>query len=329
MPALIFDCDGVLADTEKDGHLPAFNDAFAEFGLPIRWDEATYAEKLKIGGGKERIAAELSGAGFHLRVKSQADLVRRLHARKTQLFTQRVADALLPPRPGIRRIIDAALGARWTVAVASTSAEPSVRAVMERTVGTGLSERCHVFAGDVVPRKKPAADIYLKVLADLSLDPADCLVVEDSAIGARAAVSAGLTTIVTVSFFTAGDDFTGAALVLSHLGDPANPLTVISAPAGVRPDALVTLEFLQQLLATNPATGCADALADGGRQSVPCGARVGALAKLTGHEEMLATAERACPLAAQLTHARCAPSDARKCRLVIRQALPPAVAGRR
>ena len=49
MTALIFDCDGVLADTERYGHLPAFNQTFAEFGLPVRWSEEEYGEKLRIG----------------------------------------------------------------------------------------------------------------------------------------------------------------------------------------------------------------------------------------------------------------------------------------
>ena len=243
MPALIFDCDGVLADTERDGHLPAFNAAFAEFDLPISWDEATYAEKLKIGGGKERIASEMPGA-------EAEDLIRQLHARKTQLFTARVAAGLLPGRPGIHRLVAEALGAGWTVAIASTSAEPSVRAVLGHAVGPELAARCHVFAGDIVGKKKPAPDIYLKVLADLDLDPAECIVVEDSGIGVQASVAAGLTTVVTVSAFTAEDDFTGAAVLLSHLGDPDDPLTVISAPAGVRPEQMVTVATLTQLLAT-------------------------------------------------------------------------------
>ena len=245
MPALIFDCDGVLADTERDGHLPAFNAAFAEFELPIHWDEATYAEKLKIGGGKERIASDLPDA------EGSGDLIRQLHARKTQLFTQRVADGLLPGRPGIHRLIDEALEEGWTVAIASTSAEASVRAVLEHAVGQELAARCHVFAGDIVPKKKPAPDIYLKVLTDLDLDPLQSVVVEDSGIGVAAATAAGLTTIVTVSSFTAGEDFSGAALVVDNLGDPGRPLTVIAAPAGVRPEVQVGLADLAQLLPTN------------------------------------------------------------------------------
>ena len=231
MPALILDCDGVLAETEADGHLPAFNDAFAEFGLPIRWDVASYAEKVRIGGGKERIASDLADA------EAARDLIKGVHARKTALFLQRVHEGALPARPGIRRVIAAVLDLGWTIAVASTSAEPSVRGVLEHCVGNTLAGRCHVFAGDIVARKKPAPDIYLKVLDDLRFDPAECLVVEDSGIGVRAALGAGLTTIVTVSTFTAADDFTGASLVVDHLGDPGHPLTVIAAPAGVRPPA--------------------------------------------------------------------------------------------
>ena len=253
MPALIFDCDGVLADTERDGHLPAFNAAFAEAGLPVEWSEAEYAEKLRIGGGKERIASVFTRAldaaiGVSTDVE-RADWIKQLHLGKTALFTQRVADGLLPGRPGIRRIIADALDAGWTVAVASTSAEASVRAVLRHAAGEASYEQVHVFAGDVVAAKKPAPDIYLKVLEDLGLDPSECVVVEDSGIGVAAAVAAGLTTVVTVSSFTAEDDFTGAALVLSDLGDPGAPPTVIATPAGFVPAGEVALEDLTALIA--------------------------------------------------------------------------------
>ncbi len=252
MPALIFDCDGVLADTERDGHLPAFNAAFAEAGLPVRWSEDDYADKLKIGGGKERIAAvftpeldEVIGVSTDA---ERANWIQQLHQRKTAYFTRRVSDGLLPARPGIHRVIDEALRAGWTVAVASTSAEASVRAVLRHVAGDDNYARCAVFAGDVVAAKKPAPDIYLKVLDDLGLDPAQCVVVEDSGIGVAAAVAAGLTTVVTISSFTGGDDFTGAALVLSDLGDPGAPPTVRAAPAGVQPSGMVTLDDLAALI---------------------------------------------------------------------------------
>lgn len=252
MPALIFDCDGVLADTERDGHLPAFNAAFAEAGLPVHWSDTDYAEKLKIGGGKERIASaftpELDAAVGVASEQQRTDWIKRLHLRKTELFTQRVADGLLPPRSGVHRIIADAIAAGWTVAVASTSAEPSVRAVLRRAAGTEAYTRCHVFAGDIVAAKKPAPDIYLKVLDELGLDAGDCIVIEDSEIGLAAASAAGLTTVVTVSSYTEHDDFTSAALVLSDLGDPGRPMAVLAAPAGVEPSRLVTLADLNALI---------------------------------------------------------------------------------
>ena len=244
MPALIFDCDGVLADTEKDGHLPAFNEAFAEFGLDLRWDVPTYAEKVKIGGGKERIASDLPDD------PDTGELVKALHRRKTELFLERVRDGLLPGRPGIHRLIEEALASGWTVAVASTSAEPSVRGVLEHAVGPDLAARCHVFAGDIVAAKKPAPDIYLLVLHELHLDPRSCVVVEDSGIGLQAAVAAGLTTVITVSTFTGEDDFSGAALVLDHLGEPGRPATQLSGPIGLV-DRFVTLSNLESLLPSN------------------------------------------------------------------------------
>lgn len=250
MVALIFDCDGVLADTERDGHLPAFNEAFAEFGLPIHWSVEEYGEKLRIGGGKERMASvitpEFAAAHGFEGEAARDDLIRRLHVRKSALFQQRAHDGQLPARPGIRRIITGALADGWTVAIASTSAEDSVRAVLLNAVGAEAAAKCHVFAGDIVPHKKPAPDIYLKVLADLHLDPSECLVVEDSGIGCRAAVAAGLTTLVTISSYTADEDFTGAVLVLPHLGDPSEPI-----PTGEYRGRHIELGDLCRLIDTN------------------------------------------------------------------------------
>jgi beta-phosphoglucomutase-like phosphatase (HAD superfamily) len=105
-----------------------------------------------------------------------------------------------------------------------------------------------VFAGDIVAHKKPAPDIYLLALDQLGLGPDDALVVEDSGNGVRAAVGAGLRTVVTVSAYTAEEDFTGASLVVSSLGDAEEPAEVLSAPVGVHPGPLVTLDDLAAVL---------------------------------------------------------------------------------
>ena len=238
MPALIFDCDGVLADTERDGHRPAFNQAFAEAGLDIVWDEAEYARRLQIGGGKERIAS----------VIDDPDQVLALHKRKTAIYKEMVRAGKLPGRPGIARIVDEALAAGWALAVASTSAEESVRAVLEHVVGTETAARFDVFAGDVVPAKKPDPAIYLLALERMGVAPGDAIVVEDSRNGLLAAVGAGLPCVVTVSGYTADEDMSEAVLVVSSLGEPGEPARVLANRSAARPGDQVTLADLEACL---------------------------------------------------------------------------------
>jgi HAD superfamily hydrolase (TIGR01509 family) len=254
VPALIFDCDGVLADTERNGHLPAFNQTFAEFGVPVRWSDDDYRVKVLIGGGKERMASILTpefvaANGLPADEDGQRELIADWHRRKTAVYTELVASGALPGRPGIARITEAARDAGWTLAVASTSAEASVRAVLEHAVGAELAEGFAVFAGDVVAHKKPAPDIYLLALDRLGLSADDAVVIEDSGNGVRASVGAGLRTVVTVSAYTVDEDFTGASLVVTSLGDPDEPARVLAAPAGVDPGGIVTLDDLAAVLA--------------------------------------------------------------------------------
>ncbi|MBR7741819.1 HAD-IA family hydrolase [Phycicoccus sp. BSK3Z-2] len=258
MTALIFDCDGVLSDTERDGHLAAFNATFEHFGLPVRWTEEDYAEKLRIGGGKERLASLLT-PGFIARVALPAEetlqqqFIAQWHRYKTAQYTTMVRAGDLPPRPGIARIAAAASAAGWQLAVASTSAEQSVQAVLGHVVGTELAEKFSVFAGDMVPRKKPAPDIYVLALRGLEVDPSEAIVVEDSSVGLRAALGAGLTTVITQSSYTIDEDFTGAALVVDTLGDfPAYPTRVVTNPHQLDIDATVTLDDLRALLNARP-----------------------------------------------------------------------------
>ena len=226
MRALIFDCDGVLADTERFGHLPAFNQTFAEFGLPVRWSEEEYGEKLRIGGGKERMASLLTPefvreAGLPSDPEGQRAAVAQWHARKTAIYTDLVAGGGLPARPGVTRLIGEALDGGWTLAVASTSAEASVHAVLEHVAGEERAGRfAVVLAGDVVPRKKPAPDIYRLALERLGADPSDALVIEDSRNGLEAATGTGLRCVITVNGYTEDEDFSEAVLVVSSLGDP-------------------------------------------------------------------------------------------------------------
>jgi HAD superfamily hydrolase (TIGR01509 family) len=249
VPALIFDCDGVLADTERDGHRPAFNATFAEVGLPVAWSDAEYGVKLQIGGGKERMASLLTDEfvranGLPTDPEGQKALLADWHKRKTARYKEMVAAGQLPARPGIARIVDEAIGAGWTLAVASTSAEESVRAVLEHAVGADNAARFAVFAGDIVPAKKPDPAIYELALSELGCTPADAIVIEDSRNGLLAAVGADLRCVVTVSSYTAEEDMREAALVVSSLGDPGHPARVLANRSAAHPGELVTLADL-------------------------------------------------------------------------------------
>ena len=259
--AIIFDCDGVLADTERWGHLPAFNQTFREFGLPVEWSVEDYRDKLRIAGGKERMASLLTSEfvaanGLPPDRAGQAALVAEWHRRKTEIYTQLVTDGRLPPRPGIRRIVAQALEAGWTLAVASTSAERSVRAILEHAVGAETANRfALVLAGDVVPSKKPAPDIYLLAVERLGMPASRVLVIEDSNNGIVAATTAGLRCVMTVNGYTEDEDNGAAILVVTSLGDPDGEQTrVIENRSDARPEGYLTLADLEVCL-TTPAAG--------------------------------------------------------------------------
>jgi HAD superfamily hydrolase (TIGR01509 family) len=253
MKALIFDCDGVLADTERYGHLPAFNQTFREFGLPVEWSEEEYGRRLQIAGGKERMASLLTPefvtrAGLPSNPEAQKKLVADWHKRKTEIYKQHIREGRLPGRPGIRRVVGEAHAAGWKLAVASTSAEESVRGVLDYVVGKELAGTFLVLAGDIVPKKKPAPDIYLLALENLGLSPQEGLIVEDSRNGLLAAVAAGVRCVVTLSSYTWDEDMHEALLVVSDLGEPEAPLKLVANRSPARPGTYITLPDLEACL---------------------------------------------------------------------------------
>lgn len=216
--ALIFDCDGVLVDTERDGHRVAFNTAFRAEGLDTEWSVDRYGELLSTGGGKERMRRHFDETGWPVAEAGARDAqIARLHRIKTDAFMKIVESGAMPLRPGVARMVDAALEAGLPVAVCSTSNERAVGAVVRVLLGPDRAARMRIFAGDVVPRKKPDPAIYLLAAETLGLDPAACVVIEDSHIGLSAAKAAGMGCIVTVSHYTADEDFTAADRVVADL----------------------------------------------------------------------------------------------------------------
>jgi HAD superfamily hydrolase (TIGR01509 family) len=223
--AFIFDVDGTLADTEE-AHRRAFNRAFAHHGLGWHWSTEDYRALLRVPGGKERIAFHIEG--LPLRPAEQArlqTLVGELHADKTRFYADSVEAGDVPLRTGARRLLEEAVDAGLHLAIASTTSAAGIDALLQAAFGTRGLDLFHVIAcGDQVAHKKPAPDIYRLALAQLGLAPERAIAFEDSAHGLRAARAAGLWTVVAPTCWTAGEDFSGAGLLLPHWGDPEAPL---------------------------------------------------------------------------------------------------------
>lgn len=229
--ALIFDFDGTIAETERFGHRLAYNEAFAELGMTERWDEAAYGDWLAVAGGRERLEAYFAREKPALAPADREALAKRVHETKRRRF-----DAIGPrltARPGVERLVAEARAAGLRVAIATTASPDGVNAFFagNRKLGDAFDV---VAAGDDVPLKKPAPDIYRLALERLGCAAAEALAFEDSAIGVRSARAAGLAVLVTPSGYTANEPFDGAAAVLSDLGEPGAPVTVLTGPAPPR-----------------------------------------------------------------------------------------------
>ncbi|MCG5499991.1 HAD family hydrolase [Ectothiorhodospira lacustris] len=248
LKALIFDVDGTLADTEQDGHRPAFNAAFREMGLDWDWTVPLYGQLLQVAGGKERIRHYLDEFAPGFTPPGDLDrFIGDLHACKTQHFVDMLERGEIPLRPGVCRLIHEARSAGLMLAIATTTSLTNVKSLLRANLGEASVRWFRVIgAGDVVPAKKPASDIYHYVLEHLDLPARACVAIEDSAQGLRASRGAAITTVITVSGYTVEDDFSGAAAVLEHLGEPGMPGRVVR---GRGPgNGVVDVRYLDSLL---------------------------------------------------------------------------------
>ena len=213
--ALIFDVDGTLAETEEI-HRAAFERAFAEAGLPWRWDVDRYRELLAVTGGKERIRHFIATTPG---VEDPGDArIAHLHARKNEIYGEIVRGGGCALRPGVAELVRAASANGLRLAIATTTSRFIVAALLAAAFADAPPDLFDpIVCGEHVAAKKPSPEAYHLALARLGLAAEDCLAFEDSRNGLAAACAAGLATIVTPSLYTAHERFDGASAILPDL----------------------------------------------------------------------------------------------------------------
>jgi len=218
--AIFFDQDGVIIDTEKDGHRVAFNEMFTEFGYDFQWDVDKYHELLQISGGKERMRHYFREEGLFpdLAEEEEAEFLLKLHKRKTEIFVNLIERGKLPLRTGVKRLMTEAVENGLIIGVCTTANERSANAIAKGMLHDIKFE--FILAGDIVSKKKPDPEIYLLALERTGLKPEECIVIEDSRNGVLAAKEAGMRIVATTNIYTENEDLGDADIVVSSLGDP-------------------------------------------------------------------------------------------------------------
>lgn len=244
--AVVFDVDGTLVDSERDGHRIAFNLAFEEFDLPFYWDEEQYGYWLGISGGKSRLRAFLShqaNSGFDQ--KDYENLIIDLHNKKTEIFQDLVSKGSIKARFGVLRLLEELQNNGIDLAIATTGSRSWVEELLAKEFKS--IDFKVIVTGQDVKQTKPDPQVYrqVKQLLDLSID--QIIVIEDSAIGIQASKAVQLSTIAVANFYTIKENLTQADLVVDGFGDMLNKVSVLYDPLGINPN-FINLDCMKKLL---------------------------------------------------------------------------------
>jgi HAD superfamily hydrolase (TIGR01509 family) len=210
--AVLFDVDGTLAETERDGHLVAFNRVFQALGIPWDWTDEDYQWLLKTTGGLERMRVYAQHCGqLQFLEGDGAQRLQEAHKLKNKLYAELVSQGAVRPRPGVAAFIQNLLqqGVIW--AVVTTTSRANFDALYKACLKpNGVPPPQFAICGEDVEHKKPDPEAYLQALHRLQLRPEDCLAVEDAPNGLKAARAAGIACLVVRSVYFQSGPWDGA-----------------------------------------------------------------------------------------------------------------------
>lgn len=220
LKSILWDVDGTLAETERDGHLKAFNQAFEALGTPWRWSEQHYGELLAVAGGRERLLHDMQGRIDAPRAaRERGALAEQIHHLKNTLYADIVSRGDLPLRDGVRSLMDDCTQVGMRMGIVTTTSRPNVEALMTIHIGKDWESRfATVITAREAPKKKPDPQAYLLALEALHLSPREAVAMEDAPAGIAAARAAGLPLIVTRSHYFPAPESRGALAVGPSLG---------------------------------------------------------------------------------------------------------------
>jgi HAD superfamily hydrolase (TIGR01509 family) len=244
LEAVVFDVDGTLVDSERDGHRVAFNRAFEEFGLVDQWDEELYGRLLQTTGGQRRLDAYFASQG---RPQTERDeLVPRIHRRKTEIIAEMIEQGQLQPRPGVSRLLAELEDTGTALAIATTGSRRWVERLLDRLFG--LERFSVVVTGNEVTHRKPHPEVYTRAVTELARSSHHVVAVEDSANGLASARAAGLTCLVVINGYTADQRLQDADLVVDSFGADGERATVLHDPHRLGITGPIRAATLSQLL---------------------------------------------------------------------------------
>ena len=232
LKALLWDVDGTLAETERDGHRVAFNQAFEASGVPWRWDEAHYGELLRITGGRERLLFDMNTRADAPAPAEREAVTQAIHAKKNAVYAELVRSVGIPLRDGVLPLMQQCRERGVRMGIATTTSRSNVDVLLRRHLGPHWADWFAVsVCGEDVQRKKPDPEVYVKALRALAVGPLEAVAIEDAPDGLAAARAADIPVVVTRSFYFAQAPIEGAVAVGPGLHDRRGWRPALHVPA--------------------------------------------------------------------------------------------------